>query len=105
MPHASVVLADAHDRETPLVRAVANCRSAVVNLRGRKTVRDNESPLSSDVKQVNGMGTGVIIDSRGYVLTNYHVVEDVKEIQVTTSQREKTIGQLIAHDPETDLAP
>ena len=52
MPQASVVLADANDRETPLVRAVANCRTAVVNLRGRKTVRDDESPISSDVKQV-----------------------------------------------------
>ena len=104
LPQASVVLADSNDRETPLVRAVANCRTAVVNLRGRKSVRDEESPINSEIKQVNGMGTGVIIDPRGYILTNYHVVEDVKEIQVTTSAREKTIGELIAHDPETDLA-
>lgn len=101
---SSVTMADTKDRETPLVRAVANCRSAVVNLRGRKTVRANESQTSSEIKQVNGMGTGVIIDPRGYILTNYHVVEDVREIQVTTSAREKTIAQLIAHDPETDLA-
>ena len=102
---ASWSVADTTDRETPLVRAVANCRSAVVNLRGRKTVNDDQSTLpSTSVKQVNGMGTGVIIDPRGYVLTNYHVVEGVKQIQVTTANREQTTGRLIAHDPATDLA-
>ena len=96
--------ADQPDRETPLVRAVANCKSAVVNLRGRKSVRLDESPNNREMKQVNGMGTGVIIDPRGYVLTNYHVVQDVKQIQVTTGNREKTTGRLIAHDPDSDLA-
>lgn len=95
---------DSSSRETPLVRAVANCRASVVNLRGRKTVRLEETSQRGEMKQVNGMGTGVIIDSRGYVLTNYHVVQGVREIQVTTSEREKTTAQLIAHDPETDLA-
>lgn len=50
------------------------------------------------------MGTGVVIDSRGYVLTNYHVVEGVKTIEVTTAQQEKTTATLLAHDPDTDLA-
>ena len=81
--------ADTNDRETPLVRAVANCRAAVVNLRGRKTVRAEGTTLSGDtLKQVNGMGTGVIIDPRGYILTNYHVVEGVQQIQITTAERE-----------------
>ncbi len=99
-----VVQADSNDRNTPLVRAVAQCKSAVVNLRGQKTVRLDEATNSQDMKQVNGMGTGVIIDPRGYILTNYHVVQGVKQIQVTTSEREKTTAQLIAHDPESDLA-
>lgn len=92
-------------RYTPLVSAVESCRDSVVNLRGRKTVPvDPNNASSKDTKQVNGMGTGVVIDSRGYVLTNYHVVEGVKTIEVTTSQREKTTATLLAHDPETDLA-
>ncbi len=92
------------DRQTPLVRAVADCRTAVVNLRGRKTVRQDNARSSSEMKQVNGMGTGVIIDPRGYILTNYHVVQDVEQIQVTTSEREKLIGKIVAHDPDSDLA-
>ena len=101
---SSVRSVEITDRRTPLVNAVANCRAAVVNLRGRKTVPLDDSRSNNEMKQVNGMGTGVIIDSRGYVLTNYHVVQDVEKIQVTTSEREKLIGRLIAHDPDTDLA-
>jgi len=94
-------------RETPLVKAVAHCSASVVNLRGRKTISDETAPAStgtSTVKQVNGMGTGVVIDSRGYILTNYHVVQGVKRIEVTTSEQVKTTGTLVAHDPVTDLA-
>ena len=50
------------------------------------------------------MGTGVVIDSRGYIVTNYHVVDGVKEIQVTLTSEEKFIARLIARDMETDLA-
>lgn len=92
-------------RITPLVRAVQNCSSSVVNLRGRKTVpAQSDDSSGQKLKQVNGMGTGVIIDPRGYVLTNYHVVQGVKEIEVTTSENVKTTAVLVAHDPVTDLA-
>jgi serine protease Do len=92
-------------RMTPMVQAVQQCRKSVVNLRGRKTVPDTSDRADSNkIKQVNGMGTGVVIDSRGYVLTNYHVVQGVKEIEVTTYDGLKTTGVLLAHDPDTDLA-
>lgn len=96
----------ASSRLTPLVKAVASCRLSVVNLRGRKTVPVEPGVESNGqkLKQVNGMGTGVVIDSRGYILTNYHVVQGVKVIEVTTSDRQKTTAQLLAHDPVTDLA-
>lgn len=96
---------DDDPRMTPLVRAVQQCRKSVVNLRGRKSVVENgDRADSSKIKQVNGMGTGVVIDSRGYVLTNYHVVQGVKEIEVTTFDNLKTTAVLLAHDPDTDLA-
>lgn len=93
---------DTDPRRTALVEAIEGCSLSVVNLRGRKTVPAESS--SSETKQVNGMGTGVIIDPRGYVLTNYHVVQGVKKIEVTTSDRQKSIAKVLAHDPETDLA-
>jgi len=100
------------NRKTPLVTAVERCRGAVVNLRGRKTVSQQDkneetstvAALEEDARQVNGMGTGVVIDPRGYILTNYHVVQDVKQIQVTMADRQTATATLLAHDPETDLA-
>jgi serine protease Do len=88
-----------------MVQAVQQCRKSVVNLRGRKSVPDtSDRNDGAKIKQVNGMGTGVVIDSRGYVLTNFHVVQGVKEIEVTTYDNLKTTAVLLAHDPETDLA-
>src|SRR5438874_8946887 len=50
------------------------------------------------------MGTGIVIDPRGYILTNYHVVEGVGNIQVSLSDGKATIARLVSHDPKTDLA-
>ena len=97
---------ESSSRITPLVKAVANARPAVVNLRGKKTLRTNSNAgtPTQAVRQVNGMGTGVIIDPSGYILTNFHVVEDVQRIQVTLASGDTKVGRLIAHDNKTDLA-
>lgn len=94
------------NRRTPLVDAVARVRPSVVNLRGKKTVADPNSSgaQTQAVRQVNGMGTGVIIDARGYILTNYHVVEEVRHIKVTLADGTVTTGTLVSHDDVTDLA-
>ena len=49
-------------------------------------------------------GSGVILDSRGYVLTNYHVIADAEAIQVTLKDGRKTIAKMVGNDPDTDLA-
>lgn len=87
-------------RNTTTVRAIQAAEPAVVNIEGNKPA----NPASSDSQQVNGMGAGVIIDSRGYILTNQHVVQDVGRIEVTLHDGTRYIGRLIARDPETDLA-
>ena len=91
-------------RRSAIVNAVQECQPSVVNIRGRKLVKADDSASSQAKKQVNGMGTGIVIDPRGYLLTNYHVVQGVRSIEVTTSDRQKTTAELLAHDPETDLA-
>jgi serine protease Do len=50
------------------------------------------------------MGTGTIIDERGYILTNYHVVSDVRKIQVTLDDGRNCIAELVANDSKSDLA-
>jgi len=91
---------------TPMVRAVAGARPSVVNIHGKKTVRTVPEHLgeTSTYRHVNGMGTGVVIDERGYVITNYHVVEGVRQIQATLADKSIVSAHLIAHDPKTDLA-
>ncbi|QDU31050.1 putative periplasmic serine endoprotease DegP-like precursor [Anatilimnocola aggregata] len=93
------------NRFTPLVRAIEAAKPSVVNIHGRKTVRAENASFGSDgMKQVNGMGTGIVFDPRGYILTNYHVVEGVSNIQVSMHNDRQAVAKLIAHDPKTDLA-
>ena len=93
-------------RETPTVKVVQQVRPSVVNIRGEKTVAATTAGVAKGevARRVNGMGTGIVIDSRGYILTNYHVVDGVHEIQVTTAGEEHFIAKILCHDPETDLA-
>jgi Do/DeqQ family serine protease len=49
-------------------------------------------------------GSGVIVSSDGYIVTNNHVVDDGGKIQVTLSNKQKFIAKVIGKDPATDLA-
>ncbi|MBD0316726.1 MAG: DegQ family serine endoprotease [Nitrospiraceae bacterium] len=51
-----------------------------------------------------GMGSGVIISPDGYIITNNHVVEGSKEVQVTLPDKREFKGKVIGTDPKTDLA-
>jgi serine protease Do len=100
---SSAVMAGTNERRTQIVEAVEQASPAVVNIHGRKVVR-NETPAAGDGKQVNGMGTGIILDTRGYIITNHHVIDGVSNIQVTLADQRSFVARLIAHDPKTDLA-
>jgi S1-C subfamily serine protease len=52
----------------------------------------------------HGQGTGFIIDRRGYILTNNHVVDNARKISVTLVNGEKVDALLIGIDPTSDLA-
>lgn len=93
-------------RMTPIVKAFQNCRGAVVSIRGEKTLVTGATQVghTDSGRRVNGMGTGVVIDPRGYVLTNHHVVDGVREIQVTLDDGRKLPANMLARHPETDLA-
>ncbi len=100
-------IASASDlRKSPIVKAVEGARESVVNIRGEKTVAatSGQTQGTETGRRVNGMGTGVVIDPRGYIITNYHVVDGVRDIQVTLAGGELYIAKLFARDPETDLA-
>lgn len=55
-------------------------------------------------RETEGQGSGVIMDSRGYLVTNYHVVRNASEIEVGLSDGRRVTGDLIGADPLTDIA-
>jgi serine protease Do len=91
-------------RYTATVKLVQQARPSIVNIHGQKTLAPaDEGYRRGETQNVNGMGTGVIIDQRGYILTNHHVVERVKEIRVTMADKSSHVATLVSHDTKTDL--
>lgn len=104
LAHPLATFADPPLRVSPTVRAIQRAEAAVVNIQGSKTVVSASTASPNAKQEVNGMGTGVIIDPRGYIITNLHVVEDVSRIEVTLADGATAVAKLLNYDPETDLA-
>ena len=54
-------------------------------------------------RELMGLGTGMIIDSQGHILTNYHVVGGASKIQVTLADGSQYPAEVVGTDPKTDL--
>src|SRR3954452_9781653 len=95
-------------RNSPVVDVVKRVRDSVVNIHSERTVRapaaEELFSLSPSQNRVNGMGTGIVIDPRGYVVTNHHVVEDVSSLRVRLADGTTLPARVLARDTETDLA-
>ncbi len=91
---------------------------SVVNIFTTKGTRQPKNPLmddpffrkffgdqlgAPDEKQFS-LGSGVIVSSQGYILTNNHVIEAADEIEVALSDGRKAVAKVVGSDPETDLA-
>ncbi|WP_112432877.1 S1C family serine protease [Thermogemmatispora tikiterensis] len=83
-----VVTTDEQAREA----AIAKVQPAVVQI--------NVSTASG----ASGIGSGVIIDKRGYIVTNYHVVESAQQIEVVMADGTHLTAQVAGTDPADDLA-
>ncbi|PYM68254.1 MAG: peptidase [Candidatus Rokuibacteriota bacterium] len=55
-------------------------------------------------EEARASGSGVLVDPRGYVLTNNHVIENAQDITVRLSDGRKFTAKLVGRDPKTDLA-
>jgi serine protease Do len=95
-------------RQTPVVDVVRRVKDAVVNIHSERTVRapaaDELFALTPSQSRVNGMGTGILIDPRGYIVTNQHVVEDVSLLRVRLADGSTYSASVLARDTESDLA-
>ncbi len=95
-------------RRTPVVEAVKKVLPAVVSITSeKKAASSSRWPFSQEENQrprVSGMGSGVLIDGRGYILTNHHVVDKVQGIEVHLSDGTVYPARLIQQDEAMDLA-
>ncbi len=55
-------------------------------------------------RQQSSLGSGVIIDKSGLILTNNHVIKDADEITVKFANKQEAKGKVVGTDPKTDLA-
>jgi serine protease DegS len=91
----------------------------VVNVYTRKMVTQRSNPLFDDPlfrrffgdripapqqRQENSLGSGVIINDQGYILTNNHVIQEADEIEVALHDGRTVAATIVGADPESDLA-
>src|SRR3954469_4467910 len=98
--------------------AVRRATPSVVNIFTSKEIRSPRHPLLNDplfrrffgdqlpdeAQRASSLGSGVIVSTSGYILTNHHVVEAADEIEVGLADGKKLLAKVIGNDPETDLA-
>ena len=86
--------------ENVLVNAVDKVSKSVVNIASVRMMQDQ----LFRVFPVEGVGSGVIIDERGYILTNNHVIDDAERLKVTLPDGKVLRGKVAGMDETTDLA-
>ena len=97
--------------------AVRKAVPAVVNIFTSKAVKARRHPFANDPlfrqffgdqmeqeQRSTGLGSGVIVSSKGYILTNHHVIEAADEIEVATADGKKFKARVVGSDPDTDIA-
>lgn len=102
-----------YPRRTPIVEAFEKNKDAVVSITGKQLTRRDDifgwdleewfffrpRPMARPF-----LGSGFLLDKRGYIVTNAHVVADALEINVILSDDSKYDARLIALDRTSDLA-
>src|SRR5579862_1228606 len=80
---------------------VANIAEAVVHIQVQKQVTDKRT---AQKRIMPGSGSGFIISSDGFIVTNNHVIEDADEIKVSLADGRMIRAELKGTDPSTDIA-
>jgi serine protease Do len=94
-------------RRTPVVAAAEKVSPAVVNVSAESVVRDVDPFFGlffGQSRRTQSLGSGLIIDANGMVVTNAHVIEGASRIVVTTLDGRELDADLLGSDRDADLA-
>jgi S1-C subfamily serine protease len=83
-----------------IINAVEKMRKSVVNIASVRMMRDQ----LLRVVPTEGVGSGVIIDKKGHILTNCHVIDKADKLAITTNDGNLFDGVVVGADKTTDLA-
>ena len=73
-------------------------------IRATESVRDSVVSLTTPGRRGRrGMGSGVLIDSSGHILTNSHVVDQTRSLTAAFADGSEMDGHVVGHDPATDI--
>ncbi len=86
--------------EGQITGAVERLSESVVGIDSTRLTRD----YRFGVVPVEGQGSGVIIDPRGIIVTNNHVIDESARVQVNLKDGRTFVGEVIGTDPATDVA-
>lgn len=90
---------DLSDMQISFNGAYRRAAPAVVNIYSRKYAEDDRATL-----ETQGLGSGVIVNPRGYIITNYHVVAQADQIIVALQDGRVAAAQMVGKDRRTDIA-
>ncbi|HFL8824315.1 MAG TPA: trypsin-like peptidase domain-containing protein [Candidatus Azoamicus sp. OHIO1] len=111
-----VSYADAVDKAAPAVVSIQTTQEIPLNTHpmfndpifrfffGESQEHDDHRSLPQQKQLQQGLGSGVIIDKRGYILTNNHVIKDANSIVIKLSDGRTSEAEIIGNDSRTDLA-
>ncbi|OLE50761.1 MAG: hypothetical protein AUG51_26405 [Acidobacteria bacterium 13_1_20CM_3_53_8] len=88
------------DEESINVRVYRQVSPAVANILTKATEYD----FFMDPVPVEGAGSGFVIDEKGYILTNFHVVQEAQSIEVVLGDQTRYPGKFIGADQRNDVA-
>jgi len=86
--------------EESIVNAVEKVSKSVVNIASVRMMQDQ----LFRVFPVQGVGSGIIIDNRGHILTNNHVIDGTDRLRVTLGDSKQVNAKIVGTDEVTDLA-
>jgi S1-C subfamily serine protease len=68
------------------------------------TATSQSADVFGNTQQQQSIGSGFVIDKAGHIVTNYHVVQGAKRVQVSFSNHESMAAKIVGSDPATDIA-